>query len=107
MREASLDSGQVTLAKMSNSGDKETSSNSQTGTPVEKWGHQPIYKTFDPKFFLSNRNSWTKMEQRLKEWLISNWSLLRPNLWANTNPSVLTVVLTTVQYRLEPRIAAL
>jgi hypothetical protein len=61
---------------------EETTSSSQTGLPVEEWGHQPTYKTFDPKLLLSKRNAGTKVEQRLKEW---------PNLgsipWAGTNPS--------------------
>ena len=66
----SQDSMWVILAKISNSGDmepEETTSGSQTGRPVERWGHQSTYKTLDPKLLLSKRNSGTKMEQRLKE----------------------------------------
>ena len=56
---------------MLNSGDmalEETTSSSQTGPPVEGWGHQPTYKTFDPKLVLSKRNAVGETEQRLKEW---------------------------------------
>jgi hypothetical protein len=55
---------------------EETSSSKQTRPPVEGWGHQPIFKIFDPKLNLFKRNSGTKMEQRLKERLSSD----RPNL---------------------------
>ena len=60
----------VTLEEMLNSWDmepEETSSSSQSGLTVERWGHQPTYKTFDPKLVLSKRNAETKMEHRLKE----------------------------------------
>jgi hypothetical protein len=54
---------QVTLAKMPNRGNiepKETTSSSQTGSPVDRWRHKSTYKTFDPKLFLSKRNAGTK-----------------------------------------------
>jgi hypothetical protein len=35
---------------------------------VEGYGHQPIYKTFDPKLLLLKKNTGTENEQRLKEW---------------------------------------
>ena len=69
----------MTLAEMPERGDmepEETTSSSQTGLPVEEWGHQPTYKTFDPKLLLSKRNAGTKMEQRLNERL----SIDQPNL---------------------------
>jgi hypothetical protein len=81
---------QVTLAEMPNSGDmepEETTSSSQTGPPVEGWGHQLTYKTLDPKLVLSQRTAGTKMEQRLKEWPTSDWPILRPIPWTDTNPS--------------------
>jgi hypothetical protein len=64
---------------MPNSGDiepEETTSSTQTGPSVERQGHQPTYKTFNPKLLLSKRNAETKMEQRLKEWL--NGALTSP-----------------------------
>jgi hypothetical protein len=39
----------------------------QTGPPVEGWGHQCPFKTFDPQLLLFKRNAETKMEQILKE----------------------------------------
>ena len=52
--------------------------------PVEEWGHQPTFKFFDPKLFLTKTNAWTKMEQRLEERMFSD----QPNLcfipWAVT-----------------------
>ena len=65
----------MSLAERPNSWDvepEETTSSSQTGHPVEGWGHQPTYKTFDPKLVLSKRNAGTKMEQRLNKWLTSD-----------------------------------
>jgi hypothetical protein len=42
---------------------EETTSSSQTGPVplVERWGHQPTYKTVHPKLLLSKRNAGTKM----------------------------------------------
>jgi hypothetical protein len=60
---------------MPNSGEKEskeTTSSSQAGSPVERWGHQVTYKFLDPMLFMSKRNAGIKMEQRLKEWLTSD-----------------------------------
>jgi hypothetical protein len=81
---------QVTLAEVPNSADtepKETTFSSQTGPPVEESGHQPTYKTFDPKLVLSEINSGTKIEQKLKEWLTSGQPILNPIPWAGTDPS--------------------
>jgi hypothetical protein len=80
---------QVTLAKMLNSGDIEpevTTSSSQAEHPVEGWGHQTTYKTFDPKLTLSKTNAGTKMEQRVNEWLTSDRPIWRPIPLAGTNP---------------------
>jgi hypothetical protein len=54
----------VSLAKMPQSKDMEpeTTSSSQTGPWVDGWGHQPIYKTCNPKL-LQKRNAGSKMEQ--------------------------------------------
>ena len=46
----------MTLAEMPNSGDmgpEETTSRSQTGSPMEEWGNQPTYTIFDLKSVLS------------------------------------------------------
>lgn len=61
----SQESVQMTLAKMSNSGD--TTSSSQTGPPEEGEWHQPTYKNFDPKLVLPERKEmqgqrWTETE---------------------------------------------
>jgi hypothetical protein len=69
------------LAEIPNSGDKEPeeiTSSSQTGSPVEGWGHQSTYKTYDPKLILSKRNAGTKMEHRLREWSTSDQTTLKP-----------------------------
>jgi hypothetical protein len=79
---------QVTLAEMPNSKNmepEETTSSSQTGLPVEGWGYQSTYKTFDPKLLLSKRNAGTKMEQRLKEWQTSDHPNLKSIPCAGTN----------------------
>ena len=57
----------VTLAKMPNSwnmGPEQTISSSQTELPVQEWGHQPNYKTFDLKLLLSKKNAGTKKWSR-------------------------------------------
>jgi hypothetical protein len=48
--------------------------------------HWPNYKSFDPKLVLSQRNAGTKMKQRLKKWLASKWTNLRPIPWVGTHP---------------------
>ena len=69
----------VTLAIMPNCGNidlEEITSSSQTGPLVGGgWGHQTLYKTFEPKLLLCKRNAVT-VDQRLEEWLTSDW----PNL---------------------------
>ena len=48
------------LLEMSNSGGmepEETTSSSQTGTPVDGWGHQTTFKIFYFKFFLCKTNA--------------------------------------------------
>lgn len=60
----------VTLAETHSCGDMEreqTTPYSQTAFPVKGEEHQPICKTFDPKFVLSTTNTGTKMEKRVKE----------------------------------------
>jgi hypothetical protein len=49
------------------------------GLPVEGGGHQPIHKTFDPKFILPTSCSGIKIERRLKEWPTNDWPNLRPS----------------------------
>jgi hypothetical protein len=47
---------QVILAEIPNSEDmepEEITSSSQTGPPMEGWGHQLTYKTFKPKLLQS------------------------------------------------------
>jgi hypothetical protein len=56
----SQDVVQVTLAKMPKSEEMEIEET--TRTPMERWGHQSTYKTFNPKLLLSKRNTGTKME---------------------------------------------
>ena len=75
----------MTLAKMPNSGDiepEETTSSTQTGPSVERQGHQPTYKTFNPKLLLSKRNAETEG--------VAEWSTDQPNLGSilqvGTNP---------------------
>ena len=46
---------------------EESTSSIYTGSPLEGWGHLPIFKIFDSELFLSKRNAGTKVEQRLKE----------------------------------------
>ena len=83
------ESMQVTLALMPSSEDMELekiTSISHTGPPVEEWGHQTTYKTFDLNLVLSKRNTGTMMEQRLQEWPTIDWLNLRPIPCADTNP---------------------
>jgi hypothetical protein len=35
---------------------------------VERWGHHPSYKIFDPKQLVFKINAGTKMKKRMKEW---------------------------------------
>jgi hypothetical protein len=52
---------------------------------MERWEHQPTFKIFDPKLFLSKRNAGTKMMQRLNKWLSSELPNLGSIPWAVTN----------------------
>ena len=84
------------LAEMSNSWTielEDTTSRIQAGPPVEGWGQQPIYKTFDPKLVLSKTNTGKSMEQRLKECLASDWLILRPIPWVGTTPLMILMML--------------
>jgi len=90
--EGSQESMWVTFAKMPYSVDmefEETTFSSQTQTvpPVRRWGHQPTYKTFGPKFFPSKGNAGTKVGQTLKEWASHDQPVRRPIPWTGTNPS--------------------
>jgi hypothetical protein len=64
----------VTLAEMPNSEYMEPPLVARQDPPVKGWGHQLTYETFDPKLILSKRNAGGGggMEQRLKEWLMSD-----------------------------------
>jgi hypothetical protein len=57
---------------------------SQASLPMEGARHQPIHKTFNPKFVLTTRCPGIKMEQKLREWPINDWSNLRPTPWERT-----------------------
>ena len=46
----------MTLAEMPKSGEvepKETTTSRQTGSPMDRWGHQPTLKMFDTELFLT------------------------------------------------------
>ena len=59
----------MTLVKMPNMEPEEAASVARQDSPNGRMGHQPTYKTLDPKLVLSKKYVVTKMEQRLKEWL--------------------------------------
>jgi hypothetical protein len=68
------------------------------GPPVERWGHQPTHKIFNPKLFLCKRNAGTKMEQSLKEWLTSD-------PWTGKHQSLTLLLLLCCICRQEPCMA--
>ena len=76
---------------------EETTPCSQTGPPVERWGHQPTNKFFNPKLLLSKRNTETKMEQRLKEWPTSDGPNLGSIPWVGTNLYTITDAMLCLQ----------
>ena len=84
----SQDSMWGSLAKMANNSrdmePEEPTSSSQTGPLVEGWGHQPTYKTLNPKLLPCKRNAGTKWS-RLKEWLASDCPHLGNIPSASTN----------------------
>jgi hypothetical protein len=84
---------------------EQTPSCSKAGPPVKGYGHQPIYRTFHPKFDLPKRNAGTKMEQILKEWPTNSQLNLRHIPWVSTNPTIL--MLSSYAYRHEHSIAIL
>ena len=45
---------------------------------VEELEHQPSHKIFSLQFFLPTRCAGVKMEQKVREWPINDWSNLRP-----------------------------
>lgn len=51
---------------------EEDISSNQAGTPGGKWIHQPMHKTFKPKFILSARNIGMGDSQCLEEWPNNN-----------------------------------
>jgi hypothetical protein len=63
--DCSQDSVWGTLAKKPNSGDGTWEDHLQERPPVEESGHQPAYKTFDPKLFLSKINIFLKTNLKL------------------------------------------
>lgn len=82
----------VTLAETPNSGDIETevaASCSLVGLLVERGGHQPIHKIFNPKLVLPTRYTGIKMEQRLKVRQTNAWPNLRPLPWERVNLEII------------------
>jgi len=82
----SQESMQVTL-EMPNSWDMGLKRPPPGARQDYQWRDGDTYKTFNPKLILSKRNAGTKLEQRLKEQLTSDRSILRPIPWVGTNPS--------------------
>ena len=51
---------------------------------MKKWGHKPIFMILYLKLFLSEGKARTKLEQRLKKWLTSDWLSLGFIQWTGT-----------------------
>lgn len=47
-------------------GPRRGTSCSQAGTPMERYGHPPTHRTFNPKFVLSTENAGTKLAFLIK-----------------------------------------
>jgi hypothetical protein len=60
----------LTLDETSNNGERElveSTSSRKTGHQVEEWDCHPTVKNSDPKLFLSERTTGTKMEKNLRK----------------------------------------
>jgi hypothetical protein len=79
-------------------GDQVATSCNQVGLPVEWEGPQPTHKTFNLKCVRSTRDTGTKMEQGLREWLTNDWPNLRPTPWEREpTPDTTNVTLLCLQ----------
>ena len=76
----------VALAKILNSREMDLKRPPPVVRQGPQWVYQPTFKNFDPELSLSERNTGTKMEQRLKEWWTRDWPNLRSIPWAGTKP---------------------
>jgi hypothetical protein len=84
----------VTLAVTHSLGDmepEEDTSCSQVGTPVERQGHQPTYKTFHPKCIQSTRN--VGMEDGAETDRMANQQLAQPETHSMGKHQSLTLLM--------------